>query len=130
MVNTLKLEDRLKGETNLWAWKEMVLLLLEENDLNEYVEDVVVTPTKPHELKTHKKKEVKAKRLFVESVKDQLILHIVEKATAKDMYDDLVGLYQNKNMDMMLHLKDQLHIVRMTGEDTIIVSYFMNITKI
>jgi hypothetical protein len=41
MVNTLKLEDRLEGETNFWAWKARVLLLLEENDLKEYVEDVV-----------------------------------------------------------------------------------------
>jgi hypothetical protein len=41
MVNTLKLEDRLEGETNFQAWKERVLLLLEENDLKEYVEDVV-----------------------------------------------------------------------------------------
>jgi hypothetical protein len=41
MVNTLKLEDRLEGETNFWAWKVRVLLLLEENDLKEYVEDVV-----------------------------------------------------------------------------------------
>jgi hypothetical protein len=32
MVNTLKLEDRLEGETNFWAWKARVLLLLEEND--------------------------------------------------------------------------------------------------
>jgi hypothetical protein len=45
------------------------------------------------------------------------------------MYDALVGLYQNKNIGRMLHLKHQLHIVRMTGEDTI-VSYLMNITQI
>jgi hypothetical protein len=47
MVNTLKLEDRLEGETNFWAWKGRILLLLEENDLKEYVESVVVSPTDP-----------------------------------------------------------------------------------
>jgi hypothetical protein len=47
MVNTLKLEDRLEGETNFQAWKARVLLLLEENDLKEYVESVVVAPTDP-----------------------------------------------------------------------------------
>jgi hypothetical protein len=61
MVNTLKLEDRLEGETNFWAWKERVLLLLEENDLKEYVEDVVPSPTDPVDLAFHKKREVKAK---------------------------------------------------------------------
>jgi hypothetical protein len=35
---------------------------------------------------------VKAKRVLLESVKDHLIPHIVEKTTAKDMYDALVGL--------------------------------------
>jgi hypothetical protein len=30
MVNTLKIEDKLEGETNFWAWKgNLVLLLLE-----------------------------------------------------------------------------------------------------
>jgi hypothetical protein len=77
----------------------------------------------------HKKREVKAKRVLLESVKDHLIPHIVEKETSKDMYDALVGLYQNKNIGRMLHLKHQLQIVRMTGEDTI-VSYLMKITQI
>jgi hypothetical protein len=62
-------------------------------------------------------------------VKDHLIPHIAEKATAKDMYDALVGLYQNKNTGRMLHLKHQLQIVRMTSEDTV-VSYLMKITQI
>jgi hypothetical protein len=66
---------------------------------------------------------------LLESVKDHLIPHIVEKETAKDMYDALVGLYQNKNTGRMLHLKHQLQIVRMTSEDTI-VSYLMKITQI
>jgi hypothetical protein len=129
MVNTLKLEDRLEGATNFRAWKARVLLLLEENDLKEYVESVVTAPIDPHELTTHKKKEVKAKRVLLEYVKDHLIPHIVEKATAKEMYDALVGIYQNKNTDRMLHLKHQLQIVRMTYEDTI-VSYIMKITQI
>jgi hypothetical protein len=29
MVSTLKIEDRLEGETKLWDWKAEVLLLLE-----------------------------------------------------------------------------------------------------
>jgi hypothetical protein len=32
--------------------------------------------------------------------------------------------YQNNNIDRMLHLKHQLQIIRMIGEDTI-VSYLM-----
>jgi hypothetical protein len=97
MVSTLKIEDRLEGATNFRAWKARILLLLEENDLKEYVESVVPSPNDPHELATHKKKEVKAKRVLLDSVKDHLIPHISKKKTAKDMFDALVGLYQSGN---------------------------------
>jgi hypothetical protein len=47
MVRTLKIEDRLEGETNFWAWKARVLLLLEEYDLKECVEKVIAILTDP-----------------------------------------------------------------------------------
>jgi hypothetical protein len=54
-----------------------------------------VALTDPHKLTTHKKKEVKAKRVLLESVKDHLNPHIVEKTYAREMYVSLVVLYQN-----------------------------------
>jgi hypothetical protein len=119
MANTLKLEDRLEGETNFWAWKVSILLLL-DNDLKECVEDVVPSPTNPVYLAFHKKREVKAKRVLLESVKDHLIPHIVEKATANDIYDAFLGHCQNKNTSRMIHLNHQLQIVRRTNEDTFV----------
>jgi hypothetical protein len=47
MVNRLNIEDRLEGATKFQAWKEMILLLLEENDLKEYVEAVVASSIDP-----------------------------------------------------------------------------------
>jgi hypothetical protein len=61
MVNTMKIEDMLEGEINLWVCKSRILLLLEENDLKEYIEVVVASPTNLQELTAHEKKEVKAK---------------------------------------------------------------------
>jgi hypothetical protein len=72
---------------------------------------------------------VKSKQVLLEFMKDHLISHISEKTIAKEMYDYLVGLYQNKNTSRKLHLKHQLQIVRMSNEDTI-VSYLMKITQI
>jgi hypothetical protein len=69
-------------------------------------------------LVVHKKKEVKAKRVLLELVKDHLILHISKKKYAKEMYDALVSLYQNKNTSRFLHLKHQLQFVIMSSEDT------------
>jgi hypothetical protein len=105
MVSTLKIEDKLEGATNFWAWKERILHLLEENDLNEYVVIVIPSPNDPQELATHKKKEVKAKRVLLDSVKDHLIPYISEKKTAKDMFDALMGLYQRGNTSQKLILR-------------------------
>jgi hypothetical protein len=121
------IEDRLQGATNFWAWKARILLLLEKNDLKEYVESVVLSPNNPQELAAHKKKEVKAKRVLLDSVKDHLIPHIFEKKTAKDMYDALVGLYQSKNTNWKLILRHNLRSVEMSKSDTV-ASYLMRIT--
>jgi hypothetical protein len=80
---TLKIEDWLEGATNFRAWKVRVLLLLEENDLKDYVEGEVVAPTDPQKWTTHKKKEVKAKRVLLESVKDHLIPHNAKKTFSR-----------------------------------------------
>jgi hypothetical protein len=46
------------------------------NDLKECVEGVVPSLVDPQELAAHKKKEVKAKWILLDSVKDHLIPHI------------------------------------------------------
>jgi hypothetical protein len=105
----------------------MVLLLLEENDLKEYVEDVVHILTNLVDLAFHKKREVKTRWLLLESMKDHLIPHIVEKTSAKEMYDDIIGLYKNGNIDRKFHLKHQLQGVNMSSDD-MVANYLMKIT--
>jgi hypothetical protein len=60
---------------------------------------------------------------------DHFIPHIFKKENSKDMYDALVGIYQNKNVGRMIHLKYRIQIVRINNEDTV-VNYIMNITHI
>jgi hypothetical protein len=82
--------------------------LLEENDLKEYVEMVIPDPNDAQELAAHRKREVKAKWLLLDSVKDHLIPHISKKKTAKEMYEALVGLYLSGNANQKLILRHQL----------------------
>ena len=72
---------------------------------------------------------MKTKPMLLEFVKDHLIPHIVEKKSAKEMYDALVSLYQNKNTSRLLHLKHRLQVVKMSNED-MVVNYLMDITQI
>jgi hypothetical protein len=46
-VRTLRVEDRLEGVTNFWAWKARILFLLEENDLKYYIDMVIPDPNNP-----------------------------------------------------------------------------------
>lgn len=60
MVNGLKVEDRLEGASNFISWKFRVMLALEENALNEFVEKVVPEPTEEDEKLQWKRKNTKA----------------------------------------------------------------------
>ena len=127
MASTVRVEDRLDGVINFQAWKDRLIFLLEENDLKDYVEIVILDLNDAQELATHRKREVKAKRVLLDFVKDHLIPHIFEKKTTKDMYDALVGLYQSRNENQKLILRHQLRSIEMSKLDTD-ASYLVRIT--
>lgn len=83
--------DRSKSASNFTAWKCRMKMILEEDKLWEYIEKEIVAPTNPKLLSLHVKKDEKEKTIFLDSVKDHLITHIVEKTIDKEMYDALVG---------------------------------------
>jgi hypothetical protein len=102
---------------------------LEECDLKDYVEMVVPDPNDLQELAVNKKKEVKTKRVLLNSLKDHLIPHIFEKKTTTEMYDALVGLYKRRNANRKLILRHQLQSVEMFSANTV-ASYLMRIIQI
>jgi hypothetical protein len=60
----------LDGASNFLSWKVRVPLLLEENNLRDIAKDLVLSPIDPSLLIAHKKKEVKAKRMIMDAIKD------------------------------------------------------------
>ena len=44
MTNNTKLEDKLEGAENFWAWKYRMPLILEEHDMEDYVIEEVADP--------------------------------------------------------------------------------------
>jgi hypothetical protein len=102
--NSLRFEDRLDGTSDFMSWKVRVTVLLEENDIWAIVKDVVPSPTNMQELEAHKKKEVRAKRMIMDSIKDNLIPCLYEKKMAKKMFISLVSLYQSENINMKMIL--------------------------
>ena len=75
----LRVEDRLDGGGNWTPWKARIVLLLEESELWEIVESAITLPTDPILLSEFKKKNVRAKRIILDSVKDHIIPHVSKK---------------------------------------------------
>ena len=82
-------------------------MLFEEFGLCGIVEKTVTIPTDPDPLAEYNKKNVKAKRIILDVVKDHIMPHLTGKKNAFDMWGDLTKLYQsnNKNRKMVLREK-------------------------
>ena len=75
----------------------------------------------------HKKKLVMAKRIIVDSIKDHLIPHVSSLKTPKSMFDALNKLFEGKNINQNMTLRNQLKNVRIQNEETI-YSYFTRVS--
>jgi hypothetical protein len=93
MATGLRFEDRLDEAMNFSPWKERIALMLEENEIWDIVEKTQVVPTDTVLLVTFTKKNVKAKRMLLDAVKDHIIPHVSGKKNAYEMWEALIKLY-------------------------------------
>ena len=73
MSHHTKLDEKLEGADNFWAWKYRISLVLEENDLDSYISEEVPFLEGNEAKAIHKKKLVMEKRIIFYSIKDHLI---------------------------------------------------------
>jgi hypothetical protein len=84
---------------------------LSNNDLWELLDKVVTPLIDLRALDAHNKKEIKEERFILDSMKDHKIPHLNEKKMSKDMFDALVSLFQRKNMNKKMVLRNKLRSV-------------------
>jgi hypothetical protein len=75
----------------------------------------------------HKIDQILGPTMIMDSIKDHLIPHIYDKNMMKEMFDNPVGLYHRKNINMKMILHNKLRYIEMTISDTI-TSYLMKVT--
>ena len=75
----------------------------------------------------HKKKMVMAKRIIVDSITDHLIPHVSSLKTPKAMFDALTKLFEGKNINRKMNLRNQLKNVKIENAETI-QSYFTRVS--
>ena len=73
-INT-KLDEKLEGADNFRAWKYRVMFILEESNLEGFIEANIPKPEGEEAKAKHKKSLVKAKRIIADSIKHHLIPH-------------------------------------------------------
>jgi hypothetical protein len=88
----------------------------------------VPLPTYSKQLAAHTK-EVKAKRMIMDAVKDHLIPHLSKKKTKTKMFDALVNLYRSENMKMKMILQNKIKSIEMIKSDSN-TSYLMKVMQI
>ena len=76
MTYHTQLEDNLGGADNFQAWKYKISLILEENDLDQYITKEVPELEGDEAKAAHKRSMDKAKRIIIDSMKDHLIPHV------------------------------------------------------
>ena len=86
------MEDRLDEARNFVPWKARILLVLEDNELwhevvNNTTSHPIVIPasTDAVALAAFNKKDIKARRIILDAVKDHVIPHISSKTRAYEM---------------------------------------------
>jgi hypothetical protein len=83
MATSLRFKGRLNGATKFNPWKDRIVVLLEEAELWDIVNNTqsnpVIVPTDATLLEAYQKKNVKAKRMILDAIKDHVIPHVARK---------------------------------------------------
>ena len=120
-------EDRLEGTSNFNTWKERVLNILKEHDLDYFVTSVVEEPKTNEKRVNYKKNQAKEKRIIYDSVKDNLMSVIAPLKMTKECFDTLTNIYEKKAPTQKRDLKNRLHDLKMEKYETV-SSFFSNIS--
>jgi hypothetical protein len=133
MDTGLRVDNRLDVATNFGAWKERMILLLQENELWDIVGNStphpIVVPTDATLLATYTKKSIKAKRFILDAIKDHLIPHLTGKTHAYDTWESLTKLYQSTNENRKMVLREKLKSIKMTKAENV-VTYLTRLTQV
>ena len=78
-----QLDDKLGEVDKFQAWKYRISLVLEGNELNTYISREVPVPEGDDAKALHKKNLVKAKKVIVDSIMDDLVSQVSSLKTPK-----------------------------------------------
>ena len=114
MAPSTKLEDKIEGIENFWAWKYRIGLFFRENYLTKYIKEEVAKPKEGEAKEKHKKDLIREMQIIVHSIKYHLITQVSSNETLKDMYDSLSRICEGRNINKKMKLRAQLKSTKMS----------------
>ena len=81
-------------------------MVLEENELDSYINEEVPVPEGDEAKALHKNKLFMAKRIIADSIKDHLIPQVSSLKTPKAMFDVLTKLFEGNNINQKMTLRN------------------------
>ena len=87
--------------------------------MDSYINEEVPVPEGDEAKALYKNKLVMATRIIVDSIKDHLIPHVSSLNTPKSMFDALAKLFEGKNINWKMTLRNQLKNVKFQNAKTI-----------
>ena len=94
------------------------MLILEEHDLDGYIQEEGKEPEGEEEKSKKKKDMIKVKRIISNFIKDHLIPQVYSKNTPKEVFDALTNMFEGKNINKRMTLGNQLKGVKMQKVET------------
>ena len=87
--------------------------------MDTYISGEVPVPEGDEAKALHKKNLVKAKKIITDSIMDHLIPQVFSLKTLKEMFDSLTKLFEGKNINQNMTLRNQLKNVKIRNAKTI-----------
>ena len=94
-----------------------------------YIIEEVREPEGDEAKATHKKNLAKDKRIIAYSIKDHFLPHVSSFKTLKEMSDPLKNMFEGKNINQNMALRNQLKNVKIQNSETM-QSYFKRVAQI
>ena len=92
------------------------MLILEEHELDGYIKEEVKEPKRDEENAKYNKDMIESYRIITDSIKDHLIPQVSSNNTPKERFDALTSLFEGKNIDIRMNLRNQLKAVKIQKE--------------
>jgi hypothetical protein len=79
-------------------------------------------------LEAYTKKNIKAKRIILDAIKDHVIPHVTWKSNAYEMWESLTKLYKSSNENRKMVLREKLKSIKMTKIESV-ATYLTKLTQ-